>query len=320
MIITCAKTNLPIMGGPGWDGHPLSRVMLLLDGRPPLAGWYDGAGRIGCIDIRAEGIDGRIRSGTACLVLADRYEAGDTPRSLGRSHFDLAPGRSLDKEFVTACERLGVFVTYEGFLLARSGKVSPELGAALTEGGVAALERVGGELRQALARRLASLSCTGGSQTPGEVESLLAPLITLDVVPMDARGDRLCVVGGAGLVAAGGSPAVLSGGEGAANPLTDEVAGELLASFPPRKVASAVLTRDEEPVGAVALYESPEIGIGFHVLWTHEDVRIFGRAEDAVHGLGLPEEQSDDLSRTLHSLQSGIDLTIPLSFSNEPRP
>lgn len=308
MIISCARTNLPILGGPDWAGHPFSRVVLLREGRPPAAGWYDGAGSLGGLDLRAAGVLDEIRAGTACLVLGDHYRAGDAPAGLGSSRIETDPERRPDGEFVAACARIGGFATYEGYALARDGKVPPEIGAALTDQDVSRLHLTTTCLRQAIAKRLALLA-SGSSRSVQEIERLVVPSVGLDVVPLDPGCRRLCLVGGPG-VAREELPATFGLADGSA-PSPEEMAADLLGRFPPRQKASAVLTDEDGPIGAIALYEAPELGLSVYVCWTQDDIGMFGSVEQAVEAFGL-QPGALDLTATMTALKFGRDVTVSL--------
>lgn len=310
MIISCAKSKLPVLGGAGWEGHPFSRAVLLREGRRPVAGWYDGAGSLGGIDLQAAGLIDEIRAGTACLVLGDRYQPGDAPAALGPSNIEPDPERRPDREFVAACARLGGFATYEGYVLARDGKVSPEVGAALTDKTVSTLRQVTEGLRQAIAERLATLA-SASSKPVQEIEKLLMPAIWLDVVPLDAECRRLRLLGGPGL-RQGGMPIEFRIDRDVASSALHALAADLVGWFPPRKKASVILTSDSEPVGAVALYEAPELAVSVYVSWIQDDVGMFGTAEQAVEDLGLSGEEAANLTCVVRTLEAGHDLTVSL--------
>ncbi|WP_339159063.1 hypothetical protein [Methylobacterium bullatum] len=245
------------------------------------------------------------------MVLKDRYRSDDTPAGLGYSRIETDPERTPGREFVAACVRIGGFTTYEGYVLARDGKVTPEIGAALSGSDIAKVKQVAEGLRQAVAKCLAQLAAPRSSRPAHEIEKLISPSIGLDVVPLDAGCERLRVLGGPGLKQ-GGIPVELKLDGGVPTSSSDDLAAELIGWFPPRKKASAVLTNDDEPVAAVALYEALELGVSVYVSWTQDDIGMFGSAQQAIESLGVMNEEAEDLVRDIDSLKSGLDVTVPL--------
>lgn len=337
MIISCARTNLPIGASPDWRKHPFARAVLLRDGRPPVAGRYDGAGSLEGLDLRSAGILDEIRAGTACLVLGDHHRAGDTPAGLGPSRIEEDPAGRPGREFIAACMRIGPFATYEGYVMARDGHVTPAVGAALKDADIRDLRRITDGLRRAVARGLSGLA-SGSSRTLAEIEELVAPTIGIEVVPLDARCERLKLCGGDGLVQCGlpfqidrvdllGPPAAslkkwLDGSpdwKDAPPRALERLAADLLQGFPPRKRASVIVTRDEGPVGAVALYRSREIGTGVYVSWYLDGFEMSATPEQAVADLGISDEDADGLFEAVAGLGDGQDRTVPLRVAPGPR-
>lgn len=311
MIITCAKTNLPILGGPAWIGHPFSKVVLLREGRPPSAGWYDGAGGLGGLDLLASGVRDEIEAGTACLVVGSSYRSGDTPSDLGRSRVWIEPGRGPSREFIAACERLGGFATFEGLVLACDGKVSPDLGSALTAEQVTALDRLGHGLRRAVATRLMALPSLGPRRPRLDTTDSIASAVGLELVPLDPELRSLRILGGQGLEV-GGSPLLVRHERGTLSPGLAELAADLIAGFPPRKSGSVTLVRDGSPEGTLTRYGIPELATVLHVSATLEAVGVFGPLAPAVEALDLTEDGADDVAQAFRTPRSFADVVVAL--------
>jgi len=311
MIITCAKTNLPILGGLPWFGHPFSKVVLLREGRPPAAGWYDGAGGLGGLDLLTSGVRDEIEAGTACLVVGSSYRSGDTPSNVGRSRVWIESGRGPSREFIAACERLGGFATFEGLALACDGKVSPDLGSVLTATQVTALDRLGHELRHAVATRLTALPSLGPRRPRLDTTDSIASAVGLEFVPLDPELRTLRILGGQGLEV-GGSALLVRHERGTLSPDLDELAADLIGGFPPRKSGSVTLVRDGAPEGTLTRYGIPELSTFLHVSATLGSVGVFGPLAPAVEALGLTEDEAEDVAQAFRARRSFADVVVSL--------
>ncbi|MET3414042.1 hypothetical protein [Methylobacterium sp. 1030] len=309
MIITCAKTNLPILGGPEWAGHPFSRVVLLREGRTLAAGWYDGAGRLSGLDLLAAGVRDEIEAGTACLVIGDSYRSGDAPSNLGRSGVMPEAGWRPSKEFIAACERLGGFATPEGLVLACAGKVAPHVGAALTLAQVAVLERLGAELRQAVATRLAALPIFNLRGSRREAGDLIERAVGLEIVPVDTELRTLRVMGGQGLEV-GGAILQVDHERGTLSPSPDDLAADLVRWFPPRKTRIATLTRDGSPAGTLTRYDVPELATRLFATRSPEHGGVFGSLAAAAEALGLADDEMEELDQAMGTLRSSANIEV----------
>lgn len=319
MILTCAKTNLPLIGGAPWIGHPFSKVVLLREGCPPAAGWYDGAGRLGGLDLLGSGVLYEIEVGTACLVLGSSYRPGDSPSNLGRTRVLTGLGPGPTREFIASCGRLGGFTTFEGFVLACEGKVSPDVGAALTAAQVTVLGRLGHAIRQAVANGLMSLPSLGLRRPRLDTRASIATAVGLEFVPVDLDIRTLRILGGQGLEV-GGSPVLIRNEGETVSPNLAELADDLIRGFPPRKFGSVTLVRDGSPEGTLTRYRIPELATCLHVSATLKTIGVFGGLAPAVEALDLAEDEAEDVAQAFRTPRPFADVVVSLPARAEPSP
>ncbi len=323
---TCAKTNIPVAGTAAAAERAHAEVVVLVEGEEPFRGLHDGYGRVtgsspsrgvGVVDLNGRGTRAMLRDGRAKVVLAAFHGPGDAIGDLGRNARD--PGQGLHRSaFLRDCHEAGGFRSYEGYLLAFEGVLSPAQAAGLDKDRALAI----GETRTALREEVAKLRTAAiGATFPDAARAYphyldIAPAGTgtdawvaapnrsaLDSMQRKATDAFAEACAGVAVPVEGGT-AARKAVRAAANALVDAIRPETKAVVP--------VTRGGEPAGEVRTMTCPMCGDWYEARLDGEPALAF----HAPHSLAMALDLDDDLVRA--ALWKRED--APGSLDLEPAP